>query len=190
MYAIVRTGGKQYRVEEGRSLLVERLTTGEGETAELADVLLIASDGDVTVGTPVIEGARVLAHVDEHLRGQKIIVFKFKSKVRTRKKTGHRQSLTRLTVEQILRPGQEATAAERPKRRPVQAEAEAPAAAEAAVEAAAAPARRPRRRATEPKETPAKRPARRKAAGTKGAKAEPKAKKPAPRKRTPRRKTE
>jgi large subunit ribosomal protein L21 len=115
MYAIVKTGGKQYRVEAGRSLEVERLPGLEGDTVELGDVLLIAENGDVTVGTPTIEGARVIAHVEQQGRAPKIIVFKYKSKVRTRKKTGHRQSFTRLAVQEILRPGEEAKAA-RPKR--------------------------------------------------------------------------
>ena len=115
MYAIVRTGGKQYRVEEGRTLSVELLPAEEGSVVELKDVLLIADDGEVTVGTPVIDGARVLADVEAHGRDKKIIVFKYKSKVRTRKKTGHRQHLTRLAVTEILRPGQESKAA-KPKR--------------------------------------------------------------------------
>jgi len=114
MYAIVRTGGKQYRVEEGRSLDVDRLPVEEGTTVELGSVLLIAEDGSVTIGTPTIEGARVLAHVDTHGRTKKIIVFNYKNKVRTRKKNGHRQNFTRLTVEEILLPGQEAKA--KPKR--------------------------------------------------------------------------
>jgi large subunit ribosomal protein L21 len=114
MYAIVRTGGKQYRVEEGRSLEVERLPAAEGETVELGDVLLIEQDGSVTIGRPTIEGARVLAHVDANGRAKKIIIFTYKNKVRTRSKTGHRQSFTRLTVEEILLPGQEAKA--KPKR--------------------------------------------------------------------------
>jgi len=114
MYAIVRTGGKQYRVEEGRSLDVDRLPAEEGTTVELGDVLLIAEDGSATIGKPTIEGARVLAHVDAHGRTKKIIVFNYKNKVRTRRKHGHRQNFTRLTVEEILLPGQEAKA--KPKR--------------------------------------------------------------------------
>ncbi len=117
MYAIVRSGGKQHRVEEGRAVNVERLPVEEGETVELAEVLLIADDGDVTVGTPLIEGARVLAQVEGHGRDKKIIVFKYKAKVRTRKKTGHRQHFTRLAVTEILRPGQKSKAAAKPKRR-------------------------------------------------------------------------
>ena len=162
MYAIVRTGGKQYRVEEGRSVQVERLPGEEGSRLELSDVLLIADDGDVTVGTPVIEGARVLAQVEVQGRDKKIIVFKYKSKVRTRKKTGHRQSFTRLTIEEILRPGQEPKKIEKPKRSPApkaaesedpSGEAEAPAAEPEAPaaepKAKSAPKRRPARKAPE-----------------------------------------
>lgn len=113
MYAIVKTGGKQYRAEAGRTLEVERLPAGEGDTVELGEVLMIADGENVTIGTPLIEGARVLAHVDTNGRGKKIVVFKYKSKVRSRKKTGHRQNFTRLTVEQILAPGEEAKVMER-----------------------------------------------------------------------------
>ena len=137
MYAIVRTGGKQYRVEEGRSVVVERLPAEEGETVELKDVLLIAENGDVTIGSPLIEGARVLAEVESNGRHKKIIVFKYKAKVRTRKKTGHRQNFTKLSVTEILLPGQEPKQAEKPKRRRAKAaEAEEqPAEAEVMVEA-------------------------------------------------------
>ena len=121
MYAIVKTGGKQYRAEAGRTLEVERLPVGEGDTVELGEVLMIADEGDVTIGTPLIEGARVITQVESNGRAKKIIVFKYKSKVRSRKKTGHRQNFTRLTVEQILRPGEEAKVLER---KPKAAEAE------------------------------------------------------------------
>jgi len=156
MYAIVKTGGKQYRVEEGRPVTVERLPVEEGEMTELRDVLLIADGGDVTVGSPTIEGARVLAQVEAHGRGKKIIVFKYKQKVRTRKKTGHRQGFTRLAVQEILLPGQEPKPVAKPKRASkaeaepdAEAEVETPA-AEAEVEtpvaeAVEAPARRTRR---------------------------------------------
>src|SRR3972149_1633062 len=117
MYAIIRSGGKQYRVEEGRSVSVERLPADEGATVELGDVLLIVDDGEVTVGAPVIEGARVLAQVETNGRAKKIVVFKYKAKVRTRKKTGHRQAFTRLAVQEILRPGQQSKEAATPKRR-------------------------------------------------------------------------
>ncbi len=148
MYAIVRTGGKQYRVEEGRAITVERLPAEEGSTVELGEVLLIADNGEVTVGTPLIEGARVLAQVEAHGRAKKIIVFKYRAKVRTRKKTGHRQHFSRLAVSEILRPGQQPKAEAKPKRRTRRKAAEAPAEAPAA-EAAAAPKRRTRRKTAE-----------------------------------------
>ncbi len=127
MYAIVRTGGKQYRVEEGRSVVVESLPGEEGATIELGEVLLIAEDGSVTIGTPMIGGARVLAQVDQQGRSPKIIVFKYKNKVRTRKKQGHRQGFTKLTVQEILRPGEEAKAKPpRARRKKAEEEAETP----------------------------------------------------------------
>jgi len=138
MYAIIRTGGKQYRVEEGRSLDVELLPAKEGASVELDNVLLIANDGEVTVGTPLIEGARVMADVESHGRQKKIVVFKYKAKVRTRKKTGHRQHFTRLAVTEILAPGQASKAA-KPKRKP-RKPAKAKADAEASVAEADAPA--------------------------------------------------
>lgn len=163
MYAIVRTGGKQYRVEEGRAITVERLPAEEGSTVELGEVLLIADDGEVTIGTPLIEGARVLAQLETNGRAKKIIVFKYRAKVRTRKKTGHRQNFSRLSVTEILRPGQQSKDEAKPKRRrkaaPAKATAGAPAEAQAAeatpsaeeasvTEAPAAPKRRTRRAAT------------------------------------------
>lgn len=163
MYAIVRTGGKQYRVEEGRAITVERLPAEEGSTVELGEVLLIADDGEVTIGAPLIEGARVLAQVETNGRAKKIIVFKYRAKVRTRKKTGHRQAFSRLSVTEILRPGQQSKDEAKPKRRrrkaaPAKAKAEAPAEAKAAeatpsaeeasvTEAPATPKRRTRRAA-------------------------------------------
>jgi large subunit ribosomal protein L21 len=152
LYAVVRTGGKQYRVQEGRSLTIDRLPGEPGETIELRDVLLLADGESVTVGNPMIEGARVVGTIAEQGRGKKIIVFRYKAKTRARKKTGHRHSFTRLRVEDILAPGQEPkpkaiveapveeVAEPAPKRRrkakPVEAEAEAVTQEAAAVEAA------------------------------------------------------
>jgi large subunit ribosomal protein L21 len=107
VYAVVRTGGKQYRVQEGRSLTIDRLPGEPGETIELRDVLLLSDGDSVTVGNPLVEGARVLGTIAEQGRAKKIIVFRYKAKTRSRKKTGHRQPFTRLTVEDILAPGQE-----------------------------------------------------------------------------------
>ena len=102
IYAIVETGGKQYRVAPGQSIDVERLGVAEGETVKLDRVLLIADGDKVTVGTPTIDGAEVIATSQREGKGQKIIVFKYKPKVRYRKKTGHRQFYTRLTIDKIV----------------------------------------------------------------------------------------
>src|SRR5262249_61373826 len=92
MYAIVETGGKQYRVTPGDTVAVERLDSAPGETLDLDRVLLIAGNGDGTtrVGSPGVSGAVVRAEVVEHIRGEKVIVCRYKSKVRYRRKTGHR----------------------------------------------------------------------------------------------------
>jgi large subunit ribosomal protein L21 len=109
MYAILETGGKQYRVQPGDTINVERLFAEPGETLQLGSVLLLAGDGErVRVGTPSVPGAVVQAEVLEHARGDKIIVFRYKSKVRYRRKTGHRQALTRLRITDILVDGQSA----------------------------------------------------------------------------------
>jgi large subunit ribosomal protein L21 len=98
MYAVIKTGGKQYTVRPGDTLTVEKLDGAVGDRLELTDVLML-SDGDaVTVGSPTVSGARVITEVVEHGRGKKIVVFKYKNKIRYRKKTGHRQSFTRLSV--------------------------------------------------------------------------------------------
>src|SRR5215471_2885642 len=113
MYAIVETGGKQYRVKPGDTIAVERLSGEPGEVLDLGRVLLIAGSGDTDtrVGTPGVDGAVVRAEVVEHARGEKIIVFRYKSKVRYRRKTGHRQSLTRVRITDILLDGESAAPA-------------------------------------------------------------------------------
>src|SRR5690242_19047728 len=108
MYAIVETGGKQYRVKTGDTIAIERLTSEPGDTLDLGRVSLVAgdADGNTRVGTPGIDGAVVRAEVVEHGRGEKIVVFRYKSKVRYRRKTGHRQALTRVRITDILLDGQ------------------------------------------------------------------------------------
>ncbi len=103
---------------------MDSLTAEVGSTVEMTDVLLIAGNGDVKVGHPVLEGARVIAEVVEQGRGPKIIVFKYKSKTRYRRRRGHRQGYTRLIVRQILTAEGKPEAEEKPKRRPSKAEAE------------------------------------------------------------------
>ena len=101
-YAVVRTGGKQYRVSAGDLIDVEKLPAEEGAAIELSDVLLLSQDGKVTVGTPLVSGARVLGDVEEQRKADKLTVFKFKSKTRQGVKTGHRQQHTRLRIREIV----------------------------------------------------------------------------------------
>lgn len=101
MYAVIETGGKQYRVTAGDTIDVERLSGEAGSQVELDRVLMVAGDEGVTIGAPVVAGAAVVATVTEHLRGPKIVVFKFKPKKRYRRKTGHRQELTRIKIDAI-----------------------------------------------------------------------------------------
>ena len=105
IYAIIETGGKQYKVTPGQSIDVERLDVAEGNTVDLDRVLLIADGDKVTVGTPTIEGAKVIATSQGEGKGKKIIVFKYKPKVRYRRKMGHRQLYTSLTIDKIVEPG-------------------------------------------------------------------------------------
>jgi large subunit ribosomal protein L21 len=117
IYAIIETGGKQYSVAPGQSIAVDRLGVTEGDTVELDRVLLIADEDKVTVGNPTIEGAKVVATSTGNGKGSKVVVFKYKPKVRYRKKTGHRQIFTRLTIDKISQPGTEAAPAKKSRRR-------------------------------------------------------------------------
>lgn len=114
IYAIVKTGGKQYRVTRGQVLDVDRLEVAEGATVELDHVLVVGEGSKVSVGTPTVEGAKVVATSKGDGRGDKIIVFKYKPKVRYRCKTGHRQRYTRLSIDEIIAPG---IASEKPARK-------------------------------------------------------------------------
>ena len=140
-YAVVQTGGKQYRVSPGDVIDVEKLDGDVGARVDLGDVLLVDEDGSVSVGTPMVDGAKVTAEVADQFRGPKIIVYKYKAKTRYRRKNGHRQSYTRLRIRHILTGGAdepvepEPAPAPRRRRRSTRAAAEAEApAAEAAVE--------------------------------------------------------
>lgn len=106
MYALVQTGGKQYRVQEGRAIKIEHIAGEPGDTVELGEVLLMGDGDDITVGAPLVAGARVLGTIAEQGRDRKIVVFKYKNKTRARKKTGHRQHFTRVRVDDILAAGQ------------------------------------------------------------------------------------
>lgn len=100
MYAIIQTGGKQYRVEVGDEVHVEKLDA-EVDTEVSFDVLLLADGETVTVGKPIIEGVKATGKVVEHGKGKKVIVFKYKAKKNSRKKRGHRQPFTKVTITAI-----------------------------------------------------------------------------------------
>jgi large subunit ribosomal protein L21 len=102
MYAIVESGGKQYRAVPGATIEVDYLKNVEaGTQLDLDQVLLVAEDEDITVGTPTVKGATIKATVVEHFKGKKIIVFKYNPSKRYRRKKGHRQQYTRLQIDEI-----------------------------------------------------------------------------------------
>ncbi len=101
MYAIIRSGGKQYRAEVGATIDVDRLPQEVGESIDLSDVLLIANEEDTMIGQPLVEGARVSATVVEQFRSKKIIVYKYRQRTNYRRKQGHRQYYTRLRIDDI-----------------------------------------------------------------------------------------
>ncbi|MFC2001876.1 50S ribosomal protein L21 [Chloroflexota bacterium] len=107
IYAIIETGGKQYKVSPGQVIDVERLDVAEGKTIELDRVLLVVDGEKVTVGKPVVEGVKVVATSQGDGKGKKVIVFKYKPKRRYRNKTGHRQLYTKLAIDNIVEPGAE-----------------------------------------------------------------------------------
>ena len=103
MFAVIRTGGKQYKVAEGDVIAVEKLAGEPGATIELAEVLMVGEGASASAGTPFVAGASVSAELVEHRRGDKIIVFKKKRRKNYRRKHGHRQELTVLQIEGINR---------------------------------------------------------------------------------------
>ena len=107
IYAIIETGGKQYRVTLGQTIEVEKLGVSEGKKVDLDKVLLIAADDKLTVGTPTIEGAKVVATSQGNIKGEKAVIYRYKSKSRYHRKAGHRQPYTRLVIDKIVGPGME-----------------------------------------------------------------------------------
>lgn len=101
MYAIIKTGGKQYKVAEGDVIMVEKLAAGEGEAVVFNQVLTVVNDADVKIGTPVVEGAKVTGKVEAQGKDKKILVFKYKAKSNYRKRQGHRQPFTKVVIEKI-----------------------------------------------------------------------------------------
>jgi len=104
VYAVVRTGGRQYRVSEGDVLDVEKIEQAEGSRLELEDVLMAVDGEDVRIGKPVVEGARVVARVVSQVKDDKIEIFKYRKRKRYRRRQGHRQKLTRIKIESIQVP--------------------------------------------------------------------------------------
>ncbi len=98
MYAVVKTGGKQYRVAQGEYLKVEKLEGNEGDTIELNDVLMIADGDNLKIGTPMIDGGKVTATIKSHGRGKKVEIMKFRRRKHHQKKTGHRQYYTEIEI--------------------------------------------------------------------------------------------
>lgn len=101
MYAIIETGGKQYRVQEGDVIFIEKLSAQEGETVRFDKVLLLGKEEGTVIGNPTVEGASVTGKVEKHGKGKKIIVFKFKPKKRYKRTKGHRQPFTKVRIEKI-----------------------------------------------------------------------------------------
>ncbi|MCD6487281.1 MAG: 50S ribosomal protein L21 [Syntrophobacterales bacterium] len=102
MYAVIKTGGKQYKVSVGDILNFEKVEGDKGDTVSFDEVLLVSKDEDVRVGTPFVEGAKVVGEIISQTRGPKITVFKMKRRKGYSKKTGHRQDLTNLKIKEIV----------------------------------------------------------------------------------------
>ena len=101
MYAVIKTGGKQYRVVEGDTLKIDKLDVATGETVEFDQVLMLGNGDDVKLGAPIVEGARVAAEVVDQGRGKKLMVVKFRRRKHHRKQMGHRQWFTEVKITEI-----------------------------------------------------------------------------------------
>jgi large subunit ribosomal protein L21 len=136
MFAVIKTGGKQYRVAAAETLEIEKLEGAAGDAVIFSDVLMLSGDGEAKVGAPLVAGASVLGEIVEQKRGKKIIVFKKRRRQNSRRKNGHRQDLTVVRITDILADG-------------------AKAAEPAAVAETAEPAEKPRARRTAKEDAPA-----------------------------------
>jgi large subunit ribosomal protein L21 len=101
MYAIIETGGKQYKVQEGDVIFIEKLSADEGDSVTFDKVLAVSNEGNISFGAPLLENASVNGKILGHGRSKKIIVFKFKAKKGYKKKQGHRQPYTKVQIEKI-----------------------------------------------------------------------------------------
>jgi len=155
MYAVVSSGGKQYRVEAGSTLTLERLDGEPGAPFTFDRVLLIGDGDEVTVGTPVVAGASVSATVLGEALGPKLVIFKFKQKVKYRRRTGHRQHLTRVRIDTINPTGapKAAAPAEKGAEKPMARAQAAPRAARARAAKVVLPAAEPEGVKSKPRRT-------------------------------------
>ncbi len=101
MYAVIKTGGKQHRISEGEMLNIEKITGDKGDEVVFNEVLMVADEGNVRIGTPLVEGARVVGEIVAQMKGPKINVFRMKKRKGYHKKTGHRQQQTSMKIKQI-----------------------------------------------------------------------------------------
>lgn len=101
MYAVIKTGGKQHRVSEGEVLTVEKVAGNKGDEVVFHEVLMVAREGDIRVGTPLLEGVKVVGEIVAQKKGKKIAVYKMKRRKGYHKKTGHRQQLTNMKIKEI-----------------------------------------------------------------------------------------
>jgi large subunit ribosomal protein L21 len=127
MFAVIKSGGRQYKVSVGQTLEVNRLPVEDGKQISIAEVLLISDADRSLLGAPFVENAEVLATVNGQKRGKKVIIFKYKSKKRYRHRRGHRQELTVLTIDDIVTDGKSLVTGEAPQVRETPVEDEAPA---------------------------------------------------------------
>lgn len=104
MYAVIESGGKQYRVQPGDTVVLEKLPGSAGDKIEFDKVLLVSGDDSVAIGRPVIEGAKVTGQIVEQGRGAKLTVFKFKRRKNQRKRNGHRQAYTAVAIKTVVSP--------------------------------------------------------------------------------------
>lgn len=102
MYAVIETGGKQYRVAQDDVIRVEKLAAAEGESITLDRVLMVGEGAETKVGAPVVEGSKVVADVQSHGRGDKVTIIKFRRRQKYRRKQGHRQAYTELRIKEIV----------------------------------------------------------------------------------------
>ncbi len=181
MFAVIKTGGKQYKVATDQKLTVERLPGEAGDLVAFESVLMVGDESSSQVGSPFVAGATVAAEILEQSRGPKIIVFKKRRRKNSQRKNGHRQDLTTLRITEILTDGKKPTAkkAAKPAKKAPEPEAEPEAPAEA--EAAEAKPKAAAKKTAAKKET-AKKPAAKKAAAKKDTAKKPAAKKTAAKK--------